>query len=66
MYYVVNKRGGRRGYVALAKKMPFIDGRFAFEPGETWFECGETKEEALNNLKGELPGNDWVKWEKTQ
>lgn len=67
MYYTIYKGlSSEVSYVALAKKTPFIDGRYRYEPPYVWFELGDTKEEALNKLKKLLPGNDWVEWEKTQ
>ncbi len=64
MYYTVYKDVVL--YIALAKKTPFVNGYYLHEPGTVWFEYGETKEEALDNLKEELPGNDWIEWEKEE
>ncbi len=63
MYYTIYE-SGFVPYIALAKKTPFITGLLSCEPGKVWFRYGETKEEALNNLKDSLPSNDWEKWER--
>lgn len=62
MYYTIY-RGSNVPYIALAKKTPFINGHYLCEPGRCWYKYGKTEEEALDNLKETLPGNDWIKWE---
>jgi hypothetical protein len=65
MYYTIYK-GSKVPYVGLAKETPFVNGRWLYEPGEIWFEVGETKGETLDRLKEALPGYEWVKWEKKE
>lgn len=38
-------------WTGLAKREPFVDGRPLHEPGDVWFEFGETKEEAMKAIK---------------
>lgn len=38
-------------WTGLAKHEPFTDGRPLHEPGDVWFEFGETEEEALANIR---------------
>lgn len=43
------------GFVAFAKREPFTcNANFVLEPGEMWFNFGESEEDALKNLKLEL------------
>jgi len=54
VYYSVYQ--GVSEYVALAKREPFThpDPHPIYEPGELYFEFGDTPEEALERLKGSL------------
>ena len=60
VFYRVVK--GKTEYVALAKEAPFVMENPCpiREPGELWFESGETPFEALHNLKNSLPNvKEW-------
>ena len=52
-YFHVHYRPGD-GYVALAKRSPFVDGRPLHEPGEVFFERGQTIDEAITKLVASL------------
>jgi hypothetical protein len=54
MNYCVVK--GKSRYIALAKEEPFTseNPNPVLEPGELWFELGDTAEEALSKLKESL------------
>jgi hypothetical protein len=54
MYFSVFK--GSSKYVALAKKEPFTcdNPDPIYEPGELWFEIGDTSDQALERLKESL------------
>lgn len=54
MYFYVFK--GTSTYVALAKNEPFTcaNPNPIYEPGDLWFEFGDTPEQALANLKESL------------
>lgn len=43
---------GKAGqWYGLAKQEPFVNGHPLFEPGEVWFEFGETYDAALDAIK---------------
>lgn len=48
---------GVEQYVALAKREPFVTQGPdpVYEPGELWYEFGDTPEEALGRLVASLP-----------
>jgi hypothetical protein len=56
MFFKVVK--GKANYIALAKTEPFTrnDPNPILEPGDLWFEFGQTEEEALENLMLSLKG----------
>lgn len=58
-YFVRTGRNGVTGWIAYAKPTPFgpnpdTDFDAMREPGEVWFQFGQTSEEALANLRAEL------------
>ncbi len=47
-------RKGRTNWVAMAKRGWFETWNPVTEPGEVWFEMGDTEEEALRRVKDEV------------
>lgn len=45
---------GRGLWCAMAKHEPFVVGDPVAEPGELWFEFGDTEDEAMAKLKASL------------
>ena len=62
-YFSVVK--GKTKYCAMVKKEPFTceHPNPVSEPGELWFEFGNTPEQALKKLKDELAKEQSVAWQ---
>ena len=52
-WYRISEARNEDGYIILAKREMFVLSEFEplLEPGELWFEFGETEENALDNMK---------------
>lgn len=64
-WFRVCKSKTESGYIAYAKKEPFIYNGlnskiFAYEPGELWFKYGETWHEAFLSLFSEVSGEERI------
>lgn len=46
MWYFATWKGREKWY-GLAKREPFVNGHPIYEPGELWFEIGDTEDDAL-------------------
>ena len=55
-HYIVRQcRNGTPGWIAMAKKEPFVtDGDGINEPGDLWFCFGVTEDEARAKIKAEV------------
>jgi hypothetical protein len=53
-YYKVVRLKRQLGYFAMAKHEPFVGDNVMTEPGDVWFEFGDTEEQALCRLKRSL------------
>jgi hypothetical protein len=45
---------GRSKWIGLAKREPFVNGHPIYEPGDVWFEFGETEADALSAIKRKM------------
>jgi hypothetical protein len=50
-WYFIAYLGVSGQWYGLAKQEPFVNGHPIFEPGEVWFELGETYDTALAAIK---------------
>lgn len=50
-WYFMAYLGESGQWYGLAKRAPFVNGHVIYEPGEIWFEFGESYDEALAAIK---------------
>lgn len=54
-YYIVRHESDTDGWIALAKRGPFVaDGDAIREPGDVWFEFGDTAGDARSKIEAEV------------
>lgn len=54
-YLIRSAQNGLEGWIAMAKREPFVcDGHPVHEPGDLWFQFGDTEAEARAKIEAEV------------
>lgn len=53
-YLIRPCRNGAPGWLAMAKRTPFVGDVWGIEPGQVWFQFGATEEEAREKIEAEV------------